>query len=122
MTGVVERGAITDGCKAIHGKPSNEFIAAHWPRSPGESAEQKRARVKIAEIEVIARATRDLVPLGGCAARLPRPIWNDSSIPRMSYPWKRGLLNIAYAILRRNPTLKERERENFIILYSYKTL
>lgn len=42
-TGRIEIGAaITDGCKAIHGKSSNEFIALIDRQPP----KQKRVRVK----------------------------------------------------------------------------
>lgn len=46
----VEIGAaITDGCKAIHGKSSNEFIALIDRQPP----KQKRVRVKIVGLDTI---------------------------------------------------------------------
>lgn len=57
-TGRVEIGAaITDGCKAIHGKSSNEFIALIDHQPP----KQKRVRVKTIGLDMIRD---DLKPLG----------------------------------------------------------
>lgn len=57
----VEIGAaITDGCKAIHGKLSNEFIALIGRQPP--VVEQKRVRVKTAGVDVIRWLTLNSEP------------------------------------------------------------
>lgn len=62
----VEIGAaITDGCKAIHGKSSNEFIALIDRQPP----KQKRVRVKIVGLDTIRDDLESVTPVS-------RPIWN----------------------------------------------
>lgn len=91
--------AITsDGCKAIHGKLSNEFIAAHWlpttslpPSSSHSAVEQKRVRVKIAGVDAIRWLTLNFEPLGTATnmepptvPRLARVIHGGHVEPRFS--------------------------------------
>jgi len=66
-TGRIEIGAaITDGCKAIHGKSSNEFIALIDRQPP----KQKRVRVKTVGLDTI----RDhLEPLGIATNNIESP-------------------------------------------------